>query len=636
MYAANHWGGSFEINGGSTAEDERSRDMDLDRAALSHQLDETQQSWLLEPQDKNNKKGKYVDLGCIICSRKALKWTLWAILIALLVIALPIIIVKTLPKHKDHPPPPDNYTKALHKALLFFNAQKCKISLFHNAFSVISMDDLHSGKLPKNNGVPWRGNSGLNDGSDLSDVKGGLVGGYYDAGDNTKFHFPMAFSMTMLSWSVIEYSHKYQATGEYNHVRELIKWGTDYLLLTFNSSATTINKIYSQVGGSQNGSTTPDDHYCWERAEDMEYPRPTQTTVSGPELGAEMAAALAAASIVFRDDAAYSKKLIKGATAVMAFARNFGRRTPYSRRNPFIEPYYNSTGYFDEFMWGAAWMYYATGNSSYLALATNPGLPKNSKAFYGIPDLSVLSWDNKLPAAQLLLTRLRIFLNPGYPYEDMLRSYHNVTGLNMCSYLRQYNVFNWTKGGMIELNHGRPQPLQYVANAAFLASLFVDYMNATGVPGWFCGPSFISSDTLRRFATSQVDYILGSNPMNMSYLVGYGTKFPKHVHHRGASIPRDNIKYSCTGGWKWRDTRNPNPNTITGAMVGGPDKFDKFSDVRTKYGYTEPTLAANAGLVAALVSLTSSGGSGIDKNTIFSAIPPLYPKSPPPPPPWKP
>lgn len=129
---------------------------------------------------------------------------------------------------------------------------------------------------------------------------------------------------------------------------------------------------------------------------------------------------------------------------------------------------------------------------------------------------------------------------------------------------------------------------------------------------------------------------MGKNPMNMSYVVGYDKKFPRHVHHRGASIPHNNIKYSCTGGWKWRDSQNPNPNNITGAMVGGPDRFDHFRDVRTNSNYTEPTLAGNAGLIAALASLTRSGGHGIDKNTIFSAVPPLYPKSPPPPAPWRP
>lgn len=619
MHSANHWGGSLEINGDSGTDDERSRNMEWERQQHLHQhrhLDETQQSWLLGPHQGNGKK-KYVDLGCIMCSHKALKYTIWSLVISFFVIALPIIIVKSLPQHKSHPPPPDNYTLALHKALLFFNAQK-------------------SGKLPKSNGIAWRGNSGLEDGKDLTDVKGGLVGGYYDAGDNIKFHFPMAYAMTMLSWSVIEYRHKYEAIDEYNHVRDLIKWGTDYLLLTFNSSASHIDKIYSQVGASVANSSKPDDHYCWMKPEDMDYDRPVQTANSGPDLAGEMAAALAAASIVFQDNTAYSKKLIKGAETLFTFARDFGKRTPYCRGNPYIEPFYNSTGYFDEYMWGAAWLFYATGNKSYISLATNPGLPKNSKAFYMIPDLSVPSWDNKLPAAMLLLTRLRIFLGPGYPYEDMLKSYHNVTGLTMCSYLQQFHVFNWTKGGLIQLNHGKPQSLQYVANAAFLASLFVDYMNASSIPGWYCGPNFIRAETLRSFATSQIKYILGENPMKMSYLVGYGTKFPKHVHHRGASIPNDNKKYSCTGGWKWRDSRNPNPHNITGAMVGGPIRTDNFQDIRTNYNYTEPTLAGNAGLVAALVSLTSSGGMSIDKNTIFSAVPPFYPPSPPPPAPWKP
>ncbi|KAK4838100.1 hypothetical protein QYF36_011038 [Acer negundo] len=64
--------------------------------------------------------------------------------------ALPITIANdTLPEHKS---PEDSYTLALNKALLFFNAQK-------------------SGKLPNNNGIPWRGDSGLNDGNTTTDVR---------------------------------------------------------------------------------------------------------------------------------------------------------------------------------------------------------------------------------------------------------------------------------------------------------------------------------------------------------------------------------------------------------------------------------------------------------------------------------
>ncbi|KAJ0966294.1 hypothetical protein J5N97_027432 [Dioscorea zingiberensis] len=228
---------------------------------------------------------------------------------------------------------------------------------------------------------------------------------------------------------------------------------------------------------------------------------------------------------------------------------------------------------------------------------------------------------------QVLLSRLRLFLSPGYPYEEILRTFHNQTGNFMCSYLPMFKSFNRTKGGLIQSNHGRPQPLQYVVNAAFLASVFSDYLDAADTTGWYCGPNFYSTD---------IDYILGNNPQKMSYLVGYGTRYPKRVHHRGASIPKNGVRYNCKGGWKWRDTKKPNQNTIVGAMVVGPDKHDGFHDVHTNYyNYTEPMLAGNAVLVAALVSL-SGGKTGIDKNTIFSAVPPLFPTPPPPPAAWKP
>jgi len=236
----------------------------------------------------------------------------------------------------------------------------------------------------------------------------------------------------------------------------------------------------------------------------------------------------------------------------------------------------------------------------------------------------------------VLLSRMRLFLSPGYPYEEMLRTFHNQTSIVMCSYLPYFTSFNRTKGGLIQLNHGRPQPLQFVVNAAFLATLYSDYLTASDTPGWYCGPNFYSTDVLRKFAQTQIDYILGKNPRGMSYVVGFGNRYPKHVHHRGASIPKNKVKYNCKGGWKWRDTSKPNPNTIVGAMVAGPDRHDGFHDVRTNYNYTEPTIAGNAGLVAALVALSGEKSVGIDKNTMFSAVPPMSPTPPPPPAPWKP
>ena len=51
---------------------------------------------------------------------------------------------------------------------------------------------------------------------------------------------------------------------------------------------------------------------------------------------------------------------------------------------------------------------------------------------------------------------------------------------------------------MIQLNHGRPQPLQYAVKAAFLASLYADYLGALGIPGFNCGPYWIISEFKRR------------------------------------------------------------------------------------------------------------------------------------------
>jgi endoglucanase len=51
----------------------------------------------------------------------------------------------------------------------------------------------------------------------------------------------------VLSWSVIEYSAKYEAMGELDHVKDIIKWGTDYMFKTFNASAPSIDVVWAQV-----------------------------------------------------------------------------------------------------------------------------------------------------------------------------------------------------------------------------------------------------------------------------------------------------------------------------------------------------------------------------------------------------
>lgn len=70
-----------------------------------------------------------------------------------------------------------------------------------------------------------------------------MVGGYYDAGDHVKFGLPMAFTVTMLSWSVIEYREQIKTAGELKHALEAIKWGTDY----FIKAHTSPNVLWAEV-----------------------------------------------------------------------------------------------------------------------------------------------------------------------------------------------------------------------------------------------------------------------------------------------------------------------------------------------------------------------------------------------------
>lgn len=106
----------------------------------------------------------------------------------------------------------------------------------------------------------------------------------------------------------------------------------------------------------------------------------------------------------------------------------------------------------------------------------------------------------------------------------------------------------------------------------------------------------------------QVDYILGSNPLGMSYMVGYGNKFPQRIHHRASSLPsiaNHPERIGCANGSPYFNSNNPNPNLLIGAVVGGPDIKDSYADSRADFIYSEPTTYINAPLVGLLAYFKS-------------------------------
>ncbi|CAL0327151.1 unnamed protein product [Lupinus luteus] len=453
-----------------------------------------------------------------------------------------------------------NYKEALTKSIIFLEAQR-------------------SGKLPSNNRVPWRGDSALDDGK-LANVD--LSGGYYDAGDNIKFGLPMAFTVTTLSWAALFYKQELQATKELGHVQDAIKWGTDYFLKCSQSE-----KLYVEVGDPD------EDHQCWVRPEKMKTKRTVlmiDNKTPGTEIAAETAAAMAAASIVLRPiHQEYSHRLLNKAKLLFEFAKS--HKGSFDGECPF---YCSYSGYNDELMWAATWLYYATKTPTYMKYIQDDAVSASVAEF---------SWDLKYAGAQILLTQLH------FQGQKDLEEFKVHGDSFICSVLPEspYHQVGMTPGKLIHMREGAN--MQYVTGAAFLFTVYSDLL-AKYKQKITCGDKQFTSSHLLAFAKKQMDYILGQNPEGRSYMVGFGKNPPKQAHHRGASVPKsskDEVATCSMSFAKWLNVDSPNPNELTGAIVGGPDKNDKFVDKRTASSYTEPCTYVNSLAVGTLAKLASLG-----------------------------
>ncbi|XP_052192356.1 endoglucanase 24-like [Diospyros lotus] len=459
-----------------------------------------------------------------------------------------------------------DYADALSKSILFFEGQR-------------------SGFLPDDQRLSWRSNSGLGDGWPVSKD---LTGGYYDAGDNVKYGFPMAFTTTMLAWSVVEFGEA-MPPGELRNALVAIRWATDYLLKTVSDLP---NRIFVQVGDPVI------DHNCWERPEDMDTAR-TVYTVDAPnpasDVAGETAAALAASSMAFRSsDPGYSETLLRTAIASFEFADNYrGAYSDNSNIRDGVCPFYcDFDGYQDELLWGAAWLRRASQDGTYLNYIQN-----NGKTLGADENINEFGWDNKHAGLNVLVSKEVL---EGSMYS--LQSYKSSADSFMCTLIPESDSshIEYTPGGLIYKPGG--SNLQHVTTITFLLLVYANYMERSS-QAVNCGSITVSPALLRQIAKRQVDYILGDNPKGMPYMVGYSNYYPQRIHHRGSSLP--SIKnhpemIACKEGSVYFNSSNPNPNTLVGAVVGGPGEDDVYEDDRADFRKSEPTTYINAPFVGAL------------------------------------
>jgi len=308
----------------------------------------------------------------------------------------------------------------------------------------------------------------------------------------------------------------------------------------------------------------------------------------GTDLAAETAAAMAASSMVFRPtDAAYANTLVSHATQLYSFADSV--RKAYHECITDASSYYRSwSGFNDELVWGAIWMYRATGQQSYLDkarayyanLSTEP--QSTTRSYKWTHD-----WDDKSYGSYVLMAKLtgqQQYIDDANRWLD-----YWTVGVNG-------QRITYSPGGQAWLQTWGS--LRYSANTAWVALLYSDYL----------------TDATRKaryhdFGVSQINYILGSNPNNRSYMIGFGVNPPKNPHHR-------------TGHGSWTDSLTSpvnNRHVLYGALVGGPGSAnDSYVDDRGNYQANEVATDYNSGLTSALVRMYAEYGG-----TPLASFPPI-------------
>ena len=444
-----------------------------------------------------------------------------------------------------------NYGEALQKSFLFYEAQR-------------------AGQLPEDNRIDWRGDSTLEDGAD---VGLDLSGGYFDAGDTVKFGLPMAASMTMLAWGADEYREGYERSGQLDEALDAIKWGTDYILNAHVTENGETKEFYGQVGIGKI------DHNYSGPVEDAQVYRPSAKIDAqnpGTDLAAETAAALASASIVFRPtDEAYADVLLDNARQLYDFADTY--RGHYSNAITDAQTFYASDGdYREELAWGASWLYKATGEEYYLDKA---------EANY-IGSSWTQSWGDTAFGTSVLLAQE----NP----QNSLYSEDAQTWLD--NWADGRNGVDYTPGGFAWIAKWGSAKL--AANAAFIAGVYSDTVED-------------SEGKYADFSKRQIDYLLGENPNQFSYMVGFGDRYPKQAHHRNSI------------GYTDLQSTGDNPNIIYGGLVGGLEWADDnaYQDNRSDYVCNEVSLDYNAGFTGAIARLYSQHGGDPLTDAQLNALP---------------
>ena len=451
-----------------------------------------------------------------------------------------------------------NYGEALQKSMFFYEVQQ-------------------SGVKPDWNEVSWRADCMTND---------YVPGGWFDAGDHLKFTLTNAYSAAMLGWGLLEYGDGVEKAGQRTMYENNLQFALDYLVGCDRGS----DIVYMIGDGSF-------DHVWWGSAEVYmakyelmkgETERPYYTCENSA-IQADMAAALCTGYLNFKD----SKP--EKAAEYLEHAIDLFDRADKLRSigdDAAEQPYYKITTFYDDLFYAANWLYMATGEQKYLDLCKNDYISNLGKEEQS-SELKYtwgMCWDDVMQGGMLLYA-----INTGdSQWKDQFTKHleYWTTGYGG-------KQITYTPDGLPWLFQWGS--LRHATTTAFLAYVAVDELYQDDLA---------KTTKYTQFANRVMNYCFGDNSDHFSYVVGMGDDYPQAWHHRTSSGAW-NDKWSNIGQTEGEDAK-PHAHILYGALVGGPDQNDGYSDKIGDYQYTEVAIDYNAGYTAALCAMVEKYGGTSD------------------------
>lgn len=421
-----------------------------------------------------------------------------------------------------------------------------------------------------------------------------VAGGFHDAGDHVKFGMPENYAASTVGWGYYEFRDAYVKTGQDDHVETILRYFNDYLMkCTFLDDNGEVVAHCYQVGDGDI------DHAYWNSPEVDKMARPA-FFLTGDKLQTDYVASAAASLAInylnFKDtDEEYAEKSLKYATALFDFAMSHEKELSDNGDGP--KAYYNSSKWEDDYCWAAAWLYKITGDHKYLEEI----FPNYD--YYAAP-CYVYCWNDMWGGVQCILGEISMdkpAKEGEHVYPDFIEEFKVAAGKSPYEEMNCWAsvakaVDTYMTGGV-----GTITPAGYFwlntwgsaryNTAAQLIALVYDKYNNNG-PGKYS-----------EWAKGQMEYIMGKNPMERSYIVGYNENSVKYPHHRAAS-----------GLTKCEDP-DPHRYVLYGALAGGPDADDKHNDITSDWIYNEVTIDYNAAFVGASAGLYEFFGTDDMKPT---------------------